>query len=340
MFQKNLIATSMLLAIMLVATACDGDNPETKETVAHAPVDKTDNQQKKMPEAETDHIRLPEEHLQKTDQGQAVKTLQKALNKVGYSIDRNGTYDDVTTWAITDFQLQQQALIATGVYNESTRRSLQKILDEHQAIKAGAVLDQPDNKPDTVDNPHDILALVNKENRLPSDFVPRNLTVPDVRFPFEDFLPKKQMRKVAAKAMEDMFQAANSAGLELFAQSGYRSYERQDAIFASNVRKNGEEAANKFSARPGESEHQTGLTMDVTSPDVNYRLIKEFGQTDEGKWIKQHAAEYGFIIRYPEGKDAITEYQYEPWHLRYVGKKAATTIMEQGITLEEYLGEA
>ncbi len=73
------------------------------------------------------------------------------------------------------------------------------------------------------------------------------------------------MREVAASALEDMFKAADSAGLELFAQSGYRSFERQDAIFASNVRKNGEEAANKFSARPGESEHQTGLTMDITS---------------------------------------------------------------------------
>src|SRR5699024_9549662 len=170
--------------------------------------------------------------------------------------------------------------------------------------------------------------------------MPEDLIVPDVRFPFTEDLPKKQMRKVAADALEDMFDAGDQDGVDLFAQSGYRSFDRQEAIFASYSAEHGEEAANNFSARPGESEHQTGLTMDVTSPDVDFRLITAFGETDEGKWLKQHAAEYGFIIRYPEGKENITKYQYEPWHLRYVGEKAATDIMDQKITLEEYLGEA
>ncbi len=118
--------------------------------------------------------------------------MQEALQKAGYSISTNGTYNDATTWAITDFQLQQESLTATGVYNEATRKALQKILKEGTAVKAGSVLDKPDNSPETIDNPHDILALVNKENRLPSEFVPRNLTVPDVRFPFEEFLPKNK----------------------------------------------------------------------------------------------------------------------------------------------------
>ncbi|MBM7599763.1 LAS superfamily LD-carboxypeptidase LdcB [Virgibacillus halotolerans] len=188
------------------------------------------------------------------------------------------------------------------------------------------------------EDPNDILVLVNKAHALPDDYEPADLVFPDVRFPFTEDLPKKQMRKEAAKALEKMFAEADSEKLDLFAQSGYRSYERQDAIFAANVEKNGEKAANNYSARPGESEHQTGLVMDVTSPEVNYGLEIEFGDTKEGKWLAKHAADYGFIIRYPEEKEDITEYQYEPWHIRYVGKKAAKEIMSEGITLEEYLG--
>lgn len=200
--------------------------------------------------------------------------------------------------------------------------------------------DQTTNSTGTkiADDPTDILVLVNKQHALPDGYIPPDLVFPDVRFPFTEDLPKKQMRKVAASAMEEMFEAGDAAGIDLFAQSGYRSYERQTVIFASNVEQQGEEAANKFSARPGESEHQTGLTMDVTSPEINYSLTIEFGDTKEGIWLKENAADYGFIIRYPLGKEDITEYQYEPWHIRYVGKKAAREIMSKGITLEEYLG--
>ncbi|WP_337020524.1 M15 family metallopeptidase, partial [Oceanobacillus massiliensis] len=190
---------------------------------------------------------------------------------------------------------------------------------------------------EVIANPYDQIALINKEHALPADYIPEDLVIPDVPFPFAEDLPKKQMREAAAKSLEQLFNKANEAGLELYAQSGYRSYERQDAIFASNVLKHGEEEANTFSARPGESEHQSGLTMDITSPNVNFDLITEFGETEEGKWIQENAAEFGFIIRFPEGKEEITKYQYEPWHLRFVGKKAAKDIMSQGITLEEYL---
>lgn len=189
-----------------------------------------------------------------------------------------------------------------------------------------------------VDDPTDILVLVNKQHALPDGFEPTDLVFPNVRFPFTEDLPKKQMRKVAATALEEMFEAGDKAGVNLFGQSGYRSYERQVAIFAANVEKNGEEAANNYSARPGESEHQTGLTMDVTSADANYELTTEFGDTEEGQWLEKNAADFGFIIRYPKDKEAITEYQYEPWHIRYVGKDVAKEIMSKKITLEEYLG--
>lgn len=189
-------------------------------------------------------------------------------------------------------------------------------------------------------SPDSIHVLVNKEHTLPSDYTPTDLVVPDVRFPFAEDDPKKQLRKEAAQALEKLFAAAEAEGHYLYAISGYRSYERQEAIFASNVQKHGEEHANTFSARAGESEHQTGLVMDISSEAVGFQLVTEFGETPEGKWVQEHAHEYGFVVRYPEGKEAITKYQYEPWHLRYLGVEVATALYESGQTYEEYLGLA
>ncbi|MCM1988292.1 D-alanyl-D-alanine carboxypeptidase family protein [Oceanirhabdus seepicola] len=190
-----------------------------------------------------------------------------------------------------------------------------------------------------VSNPDHILALVNKKNKLPSDYIPHNLVVPNVPFPFKSYHSKKLMRKEAAQALENLFKKAEEDNIKIYALSGYRSYTRQESIFASNVKKNGLEKANQFSAKPGESEHQTGLAMDLTSPSVNNVLTQRFGQTMEGKWVKANAYKFGFIIRYPKGKEHITGYQYEPWHLRFVGKEAAEEIFNKNITLEEYLGE-
>lgn len=188
------------------------------------------------------------------------------------------------------------------------------------------------------ESPDSYTVLVNKHHSLPDGYEPNDLVVPDVRFPFVEDDPKKQLRKDAAESLEQLFAEAEEAGHHLFAQSGYRSFERQDAIFAANVERDGEEAANKYSARPGESEHQTGLVMDITSEAVGFRLEVEFGDTAEGQWVANNAHRFGYIIRYDQGKEHITEYQYEPWHLRYVGHEAAEEIYEQDLTLEQYVG--
>lgn len=198
-------------------------------------------------------------------------------------------------------------------------------------------------KKDTVihvaSNPEDVLVLVNKQNELPADYEPSDLVAPDIPFSFEEDIPKRYVRKVAAEALEELFAAAKADNLELLGASGYRSYQRQEAIFTSNVAKKGEEEARKVSAVPGQSEHQTGLTMDVTSRYVGYDVIEEFAETKEGIWLKDNAHKYGFIIRYPKGKEDITGYSYEPWHIRYVGKEVATKIYENGYTFEEYLSQ-
>lgn len=186
-------------------------------------------------------------------------------------------------------------------------------------------------------NPTNILALVNKEQSLPASYKPSDLVVPNVPFSFsETNVEKRYMRLEAAKALEQLFAAANKAGIQLVAVSGYRSYDRQKELFDEEVKKNGKEKAIHAVAFPGQSEHQTGLAIDISSLSMKSNLTATFGDTKEGKWVAAHAHEYGFIIRYPKGKEAITGYQYEPWHIRYVGKKAAKVIFEKDITLEEY----
>src|SRR5699024_3825004 len=184
--------------------------------------------------------------------------------------------------------------------------------------------------------PYDVLALVNKEHALPNDYLPEDLVVPDVRFPFTEDVPKKQLRQVAATALENLFKSSEEAGLELFAQSGYLSYERQEAIFNNNIERQGEEHANTYSARPGESEHQTGLVMDVKNQAVNFELTTEFGKTKEGIWLKDNNHKYGFIIRYSKGKENITKYQYKLWHISYVCNNLAKEVHAKEITIVEF----
>ncbi|WP_245676778.1 M15 family metallopeptidase [Bacillus solimangrovi] len=186
-------------------------------------------------------------------------------------------------------------------------------------------------------NPENQLVLVNKTNYLPSDYKPEQLVVPNVPFYFEEVIQKKHMRQDAAAALEELFAASEKQGLSLVAASGYRSYERQAEIYQAQVRQVGEEKANEAVAIPGQSEHQTGLAIDVTSAEMNFKLLESFEDTNEGKWLREHAHEYGFIIRYPKGKEETTGYQFEPWHIRFVGKEVAQILFSENLTLEQYI---
>ncbi|MGO0062661.1 D-alanyl-D-alanine carboxypeptidase family protein [Brevibacillus fluminis] len=194
------------------------------------------------------------------------------------------------------------------------------------------------DEPKEVDGDPDSLSiLVNKQYKLPAHFKPADLVDPDVPFIFKGKSEKRLMRKEAAEALEKMFAGAKKDGIQLAGVSAYRSEATQRALFENYVKKDGEEAARKYSALPGTSEHETGLAIDVSGSTGACAAQDCFGDTKEAAWLAKHAAEYGFIIRYPQGKDAITGYQYEPWHLRYVGTQIAGEISEKHITLEEYL---
>ena len=158
------------------------------------------------------------------------------------------------------------------------------------------------------------ILIANKTYSLPSTYTPGLL--PELNNAFE---------KLKNAAAED--------GISLKIISGFRSYHSQNSIYNNYVARDGKKEADTYSARPGHSEHQTGLAIDVNS------LMFDFGETKEGKWLQNHAHQYGFIIRYPEGKEAITGYRYEPWHLRYVGELSKELYNDGNwITLEEYLG--
>ena len=185
-------------------------------------------------------------------------------------------------------------------------------------------------------DPASTAVLVNKQYGLPETYDPQDLVYPNVSFTFSEKIEKRMMRKVAAEALEKMFAGAKQDGIYLAGVSAYRSYERQTEVFNSYVKRDGEVKASTYSAYPGHSEHETGLAIDVSGSDGKCAAEDCFGGTKEAKWIADHAAEYGFIVRYPEGKEAITGYKYEPWHIRYVGTEIAENIAKRGITLEEY----
>ncbi len=178
--------------------------------------------------------------------------------------------------------------------------------------------------------------LVNKENKLPQDYQTDDLVYPSIPFTFEEKIEKRMLKTVAASAIERLFTAASNEGLGLAGVSAYRSHATQESLFNYYVDRDGLEAALSYCAVPGTSEHETGLAIDVTASDGSCAAEDCFGDTKEAAWLAQHAAEYGFIIRYPEGKEDITGYKYEPWHLRYVGTAIAQEITEQDLTLEEY----
>lgn len=184
--------------------------------------------------------------------------------------------------------------------------------------------------------PSSITVLVNKELPLPSDYIPEDLVIPGVEFSFDYDSEKKLMRQVAADALEELFKGALADGFKLNAVSAYRSYDRQYEIFTDNVKKKGLNHTSQYSAVPGYSEHQTGLSIDVSADSVGNRLDGSFAETVEGQWLKENAHVYGYIIRYPEDKTTITGFSYEPWHIRYVGRPLALYLYKNNLSLEEY----
>lgn len=184
-------------------------------------------------------------------------------------------------------------------------------------IKKDVTIKVKENKPkievkDGLTYINDIL-IVNKTYNLPKDYDPGSL------------------KEEAVNAFEKMRDAAKADNIKLWIASGYRSYSTQDELYNYYVKIDGKKKADTYSARPGYSEHQTGFAMDLNIIDSS------FEGTPEAIWLENNSYKYGFIIRYPKGKEGITGYKYEPWHVRYLGEKLAKNVYDSGLTLEEYL---
>lgn len=268
-----------------------------------------------------------------------------------------------TTWILSFAGDKEDVTKSAEKINEVTAKPIEKVVEEKESSKdsnankeneTNSSLDGSKSTSDedkvakvveqvkfsqqdaAVSDASSILVLVNKHRKLSEDYVPSDLVKPNVTFAFKEDINKRYMRKQAAEALEKLFADSKKESLELIAISGYRSYARQKSLYDREVRTVGENEAEKYVAKPGSSEHQTGLAMDLSCKSLGYILDDTFEDTDEGKWIKNNCYRYGFILRYPKGKEDITGFGYEAWHIRYVGKEAASQIFSKSITLEEY----
>lgn len=190
-------------------------------------------------------------------------------------------------------------------------------VNKEPQLENGYIVDQkPATEPTFV---QDVL-IVNKKMPLPANY-------------------NKGEDPAARAAFEKMATAAKGEGIELVAFSGFRSYEYQTTLYNRYVNKDGKDAADRYSARPGYSEHQTGLAFDIGEKGrEDLWLTAAFGETKAGQWLVKNAHNYGFILRYPEGKEDITGFMYESWHFRYLEGDLAAKVYKSGVTLEEYLG--
>lgn len=177
-----------------------------------------------------------------------------------------------------------------------------------------------------------LLALVTKETTLRSDYVPTDLhSIPAYMNPSYSML----LRKEALEHLTDLWHAADAEEVTLGIRSAYRSYSTQKGLFQDYASRHGEEKANRFSARAGQSEHQLGTTVDFGGTGVDFQAA--YAQTSQGEWLAANAYKYGFAMSYPQNKEHITGYIFEPWHYRYIGVDAAREWKDSGKTLKEYL---
>ena len=247
----------------------------------------------------------------------------KVIKLVNNDIDKldDFTYDDIIL-----------SLLDEEYYLYKNTNRYMNYYKDHKDLKASAIITNVNSNIDydfythtkKTDLSKGNLILVNKFNYLDEDYVP---DLVDIDSEYGDW---GSLTPVAYEAFKVMVDAAAEDDIKLFSCSPYRSYELQYSLYHRYGERDGYDEADTYSARPGSSEHQTGLAIDINAAD------DWFNDTEEAKWLADNAYKYGFILRYPKGKEYITGYQYESWHYRYVGKEVAKYIYDHDITFEEY----
>ncbi len=190
----------------------------------------------------------------------------------------------------------------------------------------------------SINDPASLWVVVNKGRGLPSDYVPANLVVPHVPLRLSAGSSEMLVRQDMATALQMMINEAAAQGQHLMLASGYRSYASQASLYNSYVASQGRAQADASSAHPGHSEHQTGLAADLEPSSRSCEVELCFESTPEGQWLAANLSKYGFTIRYQKAKELVTGYQYEPWHVRYLGVGLATELYKAHQTMEDFFG--
>ncbi|MDD6756504.1 MAG: M15 family metallopeptidase [bacterium] len=255
---------------------------------------------------------------------------------VGITINQNNKTPN-SEQKLTQEEKILQNLKKIPYYKKENKNRYLKYQQEHKNKKTEEIvtdvnigIDKPyytNTKPSKLLNSN--LILVNKYNYLTEDYIPENLEEISIEYARSGM----QLVSEAKETFETLSQEAKKDGMTIIAMSSYRSYDYQVNLYNNYVKSDGKDAADAYSARPGFSEHQTGLAVDIYNKELPYTSFEE---TKEFEWMQKNAYKYGFILRFPKDKVNITGYQYEAWHYRYVGKKAAKYIHDHNITLEEY----
>lgn len=181
-----------------------------------------------------------------------------------------------------------------------------------------------------------LTTVVNKNSCLSSDVEPKSPAIPAVKESARTGSDVHTVDESIIKPVEELFVGLAEVGVDVVLTSGYRDYATQESLYNSYVSTDGEAAADMYSARPGCSEHQTGMSLDISLESQQHEDVEALNETEEAQVIYDTAPKYGFVVRYPEGKEYMTQYDYESWHLRYVGVDAATIIHDEDITLDQY----
>lgn len=187
----------------------------------------------------------------------------------------------------------------------------------------------------SIDDPKSIWVIVNKKRKLnPEDFTPENLRLPNIPLRLPRDNPEMTIDDRAATALEEMYKDARNNSIDLKLASGYRSYDLQKIVYESNIKDLDKETTDKLSAKPGHSEHQTGLAFDLSANDESCFLKSCFSDSKEGKWLAKNSYKYGLVVRYKQSTENIVGYTYEPWHFRFVGKELAKLIEDEKVPME------
>lgn len=271
-----------------------------------------------------------------------INSLEYKLGEIGYSIEQIDSIKALDNKFVDYILIHEYNPIFYDIFSADyyIEKNLDRYLDfagENDTLKISEVIaivntranEEFYERPEKADISKGKLMLVNKFNFLDADYKVDNLRDMSIKYAFEG----RQMASEAYDAYVEMFNAAAKKDLKLVANSSYRDYTYQKNLYDGYENLHGKIFADGYAARPGHSEHQTGYAVDISTLNST---MDNFELTDEFEWLKANAHKYGFILRYPKGKEHITGYNYESWHYRYVGIDIAKQIKELDITFDEY----